>query len=112
MRLINQKLLRKHLIKNRGNQKLKEAIEKLIKDFETNDWSNPSELIKSRNDADKIHSKGFYFFNLTDHRTMILVEFLDKDATIIWCGNHDKYESLFRNNKNTILKWLKSKNWI
>ena len=112
MRLVNMKLLIKHLKKNKGNRQLELSIIKLIQDFESNNWATPNEMIKSRNDSDKVHSEGFYFFNLTEHRTMILVEFSENESTIVWCGNHEKYTSTFKNNKNTIKKWLKSKNWI
>lgn len=38
---------------------------------------------------------------------MILIEFEDDgEATIEWCGSHDDYETTFKNNKNTIKKWL------
>ena len=43
---------------------------------------------------------------------MILIELEDDQATIVWCGSHDEYEKTFKNNKNTIRKWLQSKNWI
>jgi hypothetical protein len=69
-------------------------------------------MFNPRNDAEKVHPDGFYFFNLTAHRTLILIEFSDNESTIVWCGNHKDYESTFKNNKNTIRKWLKSKNWI
>ena len=112
MKLVNQKLLIKHLKKNKGNKALKEAIVKLINDFEANNWKTPNELLECRRDADRVHSNGFYFFNLTEHRTMILVEFVDNESTIVWCGDHDSYESTFKNNKSTIKKWLKIKNLI
>lgn len=60
------------------------------------------ELMKIRPDADKVHSSGFFFFNLAEHRTMILIEFINSEATILWCGNHKTYESTFKNNKHTI----------
>lgn len=44
---------------------------------------------------------------------MVLIEFEDYgEATIVWCGSHDEYEAIFKNNKKTIRKWLKSKGWI
>lgn len=44
---------------------------------------------------------------------MILIEFgEDCEATIVWCGTHDEYEATFKNNKDTIAKWLKSKGYI
>lgn len=112
MRLINKKLLIKHLKKNKGNKVLELAIDKLIQDFENNDWEAQKELIESRKDADKVHPDGFYFFNLNHDRTMILIEYSENEATVVWCGDHDSYELIFKNNKNTIKKWLRAKNWI
>ena len=43
---------------------------------------------------------------------MILVEFDDGDATVIWVGDLTEYERNFKNNKGTNQKWLKSKNLI
>ena len=45
---------------------------------------------------------------------MILIEFEEEsgEATIQWCGSHDEYEITFKNNKNTIEKWLKDKGLI
>jgi len=112
MRLTNKKVLEKLKRKNRGNKPLANAIDKLIKDIEDNEWKNQTELNESRSDADCVHSDGFYFFNISIHRTMILVEFDDGEASVVWLGNHQEYESTFKNNKNTIKKWLKSNNWI
>ena len=52
----------------------------------------------------------FIFSNI--HRTMILIEFEDYEATVVWAGNHKEYEMTFKNNKKTIKKWLKSNEWI
>lgn len=84
----------------------------MVSIIESAKWSNPEEIKKDRPDADKIHSDGFYFFNISVDRTMVLIELDDKEATIVWCGNHDEYTSTFKNNKSTIKKWLQSKNWI
>jgi len=43
---------------------------------------------------------------------VILIEFNDGEASVVWLGNHQEYESTFKNNKNTIKKWLKSNDWI
>ena len=59
-----------------------------------------------------MHSDGFYFFNISVHRTMILIEFDDGETSVVWLGNHKEYENIFKNNKSTIKKWLKSNNWI
>ena len=112
MRLINRKLLLKHLKKNQGNKSLELAIGKLIKDLENHKFKTPNDLLALRKDADKVHPDGFYFFNLVNHRTMILIEFIENESTVIWCGDHDSYEFIFKNNKNTIKKWLRQKQWI
>jgi len=109
MKLLNQKLLLKHLSKNKGNKLLKQAIYKLVNDFESNRILNEEDLKRIRPDADRVHSDGYYFLNIKDSRTMVLIIFDEEESMVIWCGNHDKYQSIFRNNKNTIKKWLKSK---
>ncbi len=112
MRLINKKILEKLKRKNRGNVTLTKAIDKLIKDIDENNWKDPVELKNTRPDADNVHSDGFYFFNMDVHRTMILIEFSDGEATAVWAGTHKEYESIFKNNRNTIKKWLRSNDWI
>jgi len=59
-----------------------------------------------------VHSDGFYFFDLYIHRTMILIVFEDKDATVIWTGSHKEYDNTFKGNKTTIEKWLRAQNLI
>ncbi len=113
MNLLNRSLLERLKRKNRGNTKLIKEIDKLIDDILTNEWESQLELQETRPDADCVHSDGFYFFNINIHRTMILVEFdEDKRARIIWAGSHDDYEKTFKNNRNTIKKWLKNNGWI
>jgi mRNA interferase HigB len=112
MRLTNKKIVEKLKRKNKGNFLLKEAIYLLISDIENNDWENQTKLYRTRKDADKVHSDGFYFLNINIHRTMILIEFEENEATVVWAGSHQEYEATFKNNKNTIKKWLKSNNWI
>ncbi len=112
MRIINVRLIQKHLRKNRGNSKLRSEIEKLLTIIEEANWEKPNQIKKDRPDADRVHSDGFYFFNISVDRTMILIELAEKEATIVWCGNHNEYNSTFKNNKSTIKKWLKSKGWI
>lgn len=105
-------MLIKYEKKNLGNKALSKAISKLTSDFENSEIKTYQQLLKLRPDADKVHPSGFYFFNLNSHRTMILVEFSNDDASILWCGNHKEYQSTFKNNRSTIKKWLKSKNLI
>jgi mRNA interferase HigB len=112
MRLTNKKLLEKLKRKNKGNTFLTKAIDKLIKDIDENNWKDQTELNKSRQDVDKVHSDGFYFFNINVHRTMVLIEFEDNEATAVWASTHQEYETTFKNNRNTIKKWLKSNDWI
>jgi mRNA-degrading endonuclease HigB of HigAB toxin-antitoxin module len=112
MRLTNKKILEKLKRKNKGNALLVKTIDKLIDDIDSNDWEDQTELNKTRPDADNVHSDGFYFFNINIHRTMILIEFSDKVATVVWAGTHQEYEAIFKNNRNTIKKWLRSNDWI
>jgi len=112
MRLVNKKALEKLKGKNRGNVPLTTAIDKLIKDIKEHNWKNQTELNQTRPDADCVHSDGFYFFNINIHRTMILIEFEDDEASVVWVGTHQEYEITFKNNKSTIKKWLNANEWI
>jgi mRNA-degrading endonuclease HigB of HigAB toxin-antitoxin module len=98
--------------KNRGNSKLLDAIDKLILDIENAEWSKKSDIKKFRSDADCVHSDGFYFFDIHIHRTLVLILFDQKEATIIWAGTHDEYDSIFKGNKSTIRKWLRNQQLI
>jgi mRNA interferase HigB len=112
MRLTNKKILEKLKRKSRGNIPLTQAIDQLIKDVRENYWKDQTELNQTRQDADKVHSDGFYFFNINVHRAMILIEFSESEATVVWAGTHEEYETVFKNNKSTIKKWLRSNDWI
>lgn len=113
MRLTNKKILIKLKRKNLGNTGLLKAVDKLIEDFENHSFSSFEELKNIRNDGEKVHNDGFYFFDIEIHRSMILIEFDDDgEATIIWAGDHKSYESTFKNNKQSIEKWLRSKGYI
>lgn len=113
MEIVGKKILEKLKRKNKGNIPLVSEIDDLIKTLEENEFKNQLEIVKIRPDADCVHNYGFYFFNINFHRTLILIEFEESgEATIVWCGSHDEYEKTFKNNKNTIRKWLKDKEWI
>ncbi|PKP18076.1 MAG: addiction module toxin RelE [Bacteroidetes bacterium HGW-Bacteroidetes-23] len=113
MEIVNRKLLEKLKHKNKGNVGLVSAIDLLLNDLEENEFESQAELQKIRPDADCVHNDGFYFFNINVHRTLILIEFDENgEITIVWCGTHDEYELTFKNNKNTIRKWLKDREWI
>ncbi len=112
MRIIGKKTILKIKKKNIGNKKLCDEIDKLIIDLERFN-SNENTIDEIRNDADCVHNDGFYFFNINIHRTLILIEFdNDGEATIVWAGTHQEYESTFKNNKATIEKWLRKNNYI
>ncbi|MGJ1367890.1 type II toxin-antitoxin system HigB family toxin [Sphingobacterium spiritivorum] len=112
MRITGIKILRKLQKKNTGNKKLWTAVDKLIEDLQTFD-PGIQHIHDVREDADRVHSDGFYFFDIDVHRTLILIEFDDQgEATIVWAGTHKEYETIFKNNKATIEKWLRSKGYI
>ncbi len=112
MRIIGKKIILKIKKKNIGNKKLCTEIDNLITDLEN--FNPAEENIKDiRNDADCVHSDGFYFFDIHIHRTLILIEFDDDgEATIVWAGTHQEYESTFKNTKSTIEKWLRKNGYI
>lgn len=113
MRLIKKQLLLKLKYKNRGNTKLCKAIDELISIIEQKNWISKEQIKIDRPDADQIHQDGFYFFDIQIHRTMIMIEIgKDSEATVVWAGTHDEYESTFKNNKDVIKKWLSNKGWI
>ena len=112
MRLIAKKVLEKYKRKNRGNTKLAKQIDELIDIIEQSNIENPLALKQLRSDADCVHSEGFYFFNLAVHRSMLLIEFEEDEATVVWVGNHQEYDNTFKNNKATIEKWLRQKGWV
>ncbi len=112
MKIVYRKIIEKYIRKKRGNTKLVSEIDNLIHTLENASWSTQEDIKISRPDADRVHSDGFYFFNISIDRTMILIELEEDQATIVWCGDHKEYESTFKNNKSTIRKWLQSKKWI
>lgn len=112
MRIVGKKTILKVKKKNIGNKKLCDEIDKLITDLE-NFNPNENNLDDIRNDADCVHTDGFYFFDINIHRTLILIEFDDNgEATIVWAGTHQEYEKIFKNNKLTIEKWLRKNGYI
>jgi len=112
MKIANRRIIEKYLKKKRGNKILADEIKKLFETIENANWSTARQIKESRPDADKVHPDGFYFFNISYDRMLILIEIEESQATIVWCGNHKKYESTFKNNKRTIRKWLQTNNWI
>lgn len=112
MRIIGKKTILKIKKKNIGNKKLCDEIDKLVSDLESFN-PNHDTINEIRNDADCVHNDGFYFFNINIHRILILIEFDDDgEATIVWAGTHQEYESTFKNNKATIEKWLRKNSYI
>lgn len=112
MKIIGKKIILKIKKKNGGNKKLCQAIDKLIFDLEKFD-PGTQDIKEIRADANRVHSDGFYFFDIYIHRTLILIEFDDEgEATIVWAGSHREYEVLFKNNKSTIEKWLRKNDYI
>lgn len=112
MELLRKNILTKLKKKNIGNSKLVKEINKLIIDIEEAEWEQHSDIKFTRSDADCVHNDGFYFFDIHIHRTMVWIVFEDDLATILWAGSHQEYEETFKNNKDTIEKFLKNKRWI
>lgn len=112
MRVLGKNKILKVKKKNIGNKKLCNAIDELISDLEG--FEPDKQIINDiRKDADCVHNDGFYFFDINIHRTLVMIE-LDEngEATIVWVGTHQEYEATFKNNKNTIEKWLRNNGYI
>jgi mRNA interferase HigB len=112
MRLLNKKLLLKFKGKSRGNRRLNREIDSLIDAIEIGTWKNQLQLKRIRPDADCVHADGFYFFNISILRAMILIEFEDNEASMVRVGTHEEYQRVFKNNKRTIQNWLRTNEWI
>ena len=108
MKLLRKDKLLKLKRKNQGNLKLSKAIDKLIEDIGNSELKDKLALIESRPDADRVHSKDFFFFDINFHRTLALIVFNEQYAEILWVGNHDEYDSTFKGNKKTIETWLRN----
>ena len=108
MKLLRKDRLLKLKRKNQGNVKLSKAIERLIEDIEISEWNDKLELIESRPDSDRVHSEGFFFFDINIHRTIALIVFSEQYAEILWVGNHDEYDLTFKGNKKTNETWLRN----
>ncbi|MHA4742470.1 type II toxin-antitoxin system HigB family toxin [Dyadobacter sp. MSC1_007] len=106
-----KKILEKLIAKNRGNRRLAEAVDQLIIDLERNSTHSIQELLEIRKDADRVH-RGYYFFDICVHRALIFIQFVDNKATIVWAGTHEEYVKTFKNNINTIEKWLRARDLL
>ncbi|MBL0913757.1 MAG: type II toxin-antitoxin system HigB family toxin [Bacteroidia bacterium] len=116
MQIIGSNNLVKLLRKNRGNKRLTEAAEQLRADLEKACWRDRQDLQQERRDADCVYEECIFFFDIHLHRVLALVEYSgeDEDGTVmlLWAGSHSAYERTFKNNRNTIEKWLKDRNYI
>lgn len=112
MELLRKDKLVKLKRKNRGNSKLIAAVDKLISDIEKACWDKKTDIKLIRPDADCVHSEEFYFFDINNHRAMVLVVFEQGEATVIWTITHGEYNKTFKGNKNTIEKWLRNQQLI
>ncbi len=98
--------------KNHGNKRLLRAVDQFIEDLENGSIMSTDELVEVRRDADRVHSRGFYFFDLHIHRTLVFIQLSANKATVIWAGTHQEYLKTFKNNTNTIEKWLRTRNFL
>ena len=112
LHLIGINKLDKYKRKNIGNARLIKAIDVLINQIDKAEWQKRTDLIKSRPDSECVHSDGFFFLNLVNHRILILFLFEENIAAVIWIGSHDDYEITFRNNKSTVARWLRNQQLI
>ncbi|WP_229208834.1 type II toxin-antitoxin system HigB family toxin [Dyadobacter luticola] len=75
------------------------AIDRLIQDLENAEVDSISEIGLIRRDAEKVHNAGYYFMDIHIHRTLILIVIEERQATIVWAGNHQDYERTLKTTK-------------
>jgi hypothetical protein len=112
MELAGKKILSKLKDKNRGNTQLVNSLNQLQSDLENTNSASFEHLKKLRNDIEKVHNQGFYFVDIHIHRAMLFIKIKENEATIVWAGSHQEYVRLFKNNKDSIEKWLKKNNFL
>ena len=128
MRLIGKRKLIKLETKNKGNVKLQKAIKSFKIEIEENIWLTQQELESSIVRFDAVHSNGFYIADINIHRAMVAITFVNLkeieelkrkenfeikakelgEVNLLWVGTHDDYQRIFKDNKSTIEKWLRS----
>jgi mRNA interferase HigB len=110
MEIIGLKHLSKYQKRNKGNKVLNTSIKAFEKEVKNLKIENLSEVPSQ---WDKVHNDGFYFIDITGkERLLALVEVEDNELTILWFDDHVRYETIFRNNKNTIEKWLRARGHV
>lgn len=107
MYVIGKKVVFKYTKKDRN---LLNEFNKFITAIETAVWKNGQDVKDSFKDADHI-GENIYIFNIKSSRSLLLIYFDDNEIEIVWAGSHNDYERLFKNNKSTILKYLKKKGY-
>ncbi|MCF2488198.1 type II toxin-antitoxin system HigB family toxin [Dyadobacter sp. CY347] len=112
MKLLGKHILSKLKKKNRGNTKLSDEIDRLVSDLESTRVQSDADFRAIRSDAEKVQNSGFYFLDIHIHRALLLLVIKDDEASIVWVGTHSEYERIFKNNKNSIEKWLRNKDLL
>jgi len=112
MEVIGKKIILKIRAKKKGNIKLLRAVDQLIKELESLQIASFDDLKGIKGHFEKVHNDGFYFVDLHIHRALLLIKISENEAKVIWVGDHDEYVRTFKNNKNSIEKWLKSNNLL
>ena len=112
MELLGKHILSKLKKKNRGNTTLSDAIDRLVSDLESTKVQSDADFRAIRSDAEKVQKTGFYFLDIHIHRVLLLLDIKDDEASILWAGTHSEYERIFKNNKNSIEKWLRNKDLL
>jgi mRNA-degrading endonuclease HigB of HigAB toxin-antitoxin module len=112
LELIRKDKLLKLKLKHRGDIRLFTAIDLFMDDILKADWKNKNDIFRDRPDANCVHSDGFYFFDLSTYRTMVILFFDDQKVYVIWAGSHDEYDRTFKDNKQTIERWLRKNGLI
>jgi mRNA interferase HigB len=107
MEIVGRKIILKF---TRGDATLEKAFNDFLAAVTAANWQNDADVKNTFHRADRILG-GFYVFDIGSNHNLSLVLFNKGQFEIIWAGNHDDYEATFKNNKDTIKKFLKKKGY-
>ncbi|MBC5994025.1 type II toxin-antitoxin system HigB family toxin [Pontibacter cellulosilyticus] len=92
----------------KNKHELAREFNAFVSKIKSSEWKSASDVKETFPDSDHIVGD-VYIFNISSSRSMAMVYFKEQEVEIVWAGNHDDYETTFRNNTSTIKKFLKKK---
>ena len=107
MEIVGRKVIVKF---TKGDATLDGAFNDFLEQVTDANWQNDADVKITFPKADRAVDS-FYFFDIGSSRNFSLVNFKKGQFEIIWAGNQDDYIATFKNNKDTIKKFLRKKGY-